>query len=444
MPSKIVKLLIVLLVAAIISYVFYLNPLPAQVYLSPDSSITLPMALVLIATFFVGVLVTALFAFFIGLRVTFHTWRIEKKQKQVKEHHHMIAGARGELALKNFNSARGLFQKVIASDPNDVEARVLLAETYRRNGELKEALKVLEEARVEDKKNVELLLLAAEVNEQLGNDTAAFDNAAMVLKLSPKNTFALKRLVADCQRLNRYEEAVTYQEQLLRLVPREDYEQEQQTLAHLELKKAQKSLSGAPLAKALEEILKRHKDFTPARAVLAELRCDALELDAASKLWSKCFEESQDPLYLERIASMWIHADDPTRAVASVRNTLQQPGKKDVDVTAHVFFISLLLRLEMVDEARTEFEKLRSISLKDEELKTAYTVIKAKLLQKEGREDEALEEVFSRLYKDGLLLGKGAVGKRSITSGPPVLGWRQRVKNKLTGKEAPSPSLSTP
>ncbi len=445
MPGKIIKLLIVLLLTAIVSYVFYLNPAPAQVFYKPAGSWSLPMALILITTFFLGVLVTALFAFVIGVRIQLHTWKISKKHKQTIDHHQLIAGARGELALNNFNSARGLFQKIINTDPDDIEARVLLAETYRRDGELKEALRVLEEARVEDKKNVELLLAAAEINEQLGNDTAAFDNAAMVLKLSPKNTFALKRLVSDCERLNRFEEAVTYQEQLLRLIPREEYDEEQKRLAELELRKARKLTPKGKLVAALEEILKRHRDFTEAKAALAALQCDALELDSASKLWSKCFAESGDPTYLERIASMWIHADDPSRAVASVRNALLQKGpKSDIDVAAQVFFISLLLRLEIVDEAKSEFEKLRSVSLVDDEVRKAHTVIKARLLQKDGREDEALEELLTQIQKEGLLLGKSSVGKNTLVSGPPALGWRARVKKKLTRKEPPSPSLSTP
>src|SRR5690606_11124128 len=120
---------------------------------------------------------------------------------------------------------------------DDMEARVLLAETYRREGDLNAALRVLEDARMEQKRNPELLLQAADINEQQLNYTAAYDNTALVLKLSPKNHGVLERLVGYCRRLERYDEAIAHQEQVLKLTSGADYEREQDRLAHLELER---------------------------------------------------------------------------------------------------------------------------------------------------------------------------------------------------------------
>ncbi|MCB0322678.1 MAG: DUF1049 domain-containing protein, partial [Bdellovibrionales bacterium] len=393
MSGRIVKLLVLLLIAAAVSYVFYLNPGPVEVTYRPGVSWRLPLALVLIATFFVGVLLTALFAFAIGIKLQFATWRVNRRAQQTKDHHDLIGEARAELALGNFGAARALFQKVIQRDADDLEARVLLAESYRREGEDRAALRILEEARMEQRQNPELLLLASDLNEKLGNPTAAHDNAALVYKVAPRNPMVLARLVHTCGQLGRFDEAVSYQEQLVKLLSGDPYQHAQEHLAGLKLRRAlaAPTESAETLRATLNDILKQHRDFVPALAELAAMECDALHFEEATKFWLRAFEASKNPLYLERIASMWIHADEPSRAVATVRNTLHPRGAKaPLSAAGQIFFVNLLLHLEMIDEARKEFERLKAIPLADEELRAAFALVKARILEREGRVDEAL------------------------------------------------------
>ena len=90
----------------------------------------------------------------------------------------------------------------------DIIARVELSRSLEGQGQAREALRVLEEARASDPKNVEVLFRAAELNQSLNNKTAAIDNLALVLCQHPNRRAAQSagrcgcpdRLAAQCRR----------------------------------------------------------------------------------------------------------------------------------------------------------------------------------------------------------------------------------------------------
>ena len=235
MPRKLIALLTALIIISIVCYVFYLNGAPAEVVYKPGQTWQGPMALVLIVSFCIGVLSATLVALIFGIRMQFRFWRNDRHHQMLKDHRALIAKARGALALGNYEDASSLFKKIIDKDREDVTARVLLARSLQRGGKIREALVVLDQARAEERKNVELLLLAAELNEINGNHTAAYDNALMVLSITPKSPSALRRIVSAAENLGRLEEAVDFQSQLVKLVPVAERSVQLEELARLQL-----------------------------------------------------------------------------------------------------------------------------------------------------------------------------------------------------------------
>lgn len=430
--GRIIKLLFVLLIIGVVSYVFYLNPTPAEVKFGPNSFWRMPMALILIVTFCVGALTTAVFAFFVGIKLRLRSWRENRQVEMVKNHVSLITMAREQLALGNLPAARTAFQKVIEKDPSDIPARVLLAKTYQREGKAKEALAVLENARIEQKSNIELLLAASDINSELGNETAAHDNAALVLKLAPKNRFALERLAKSAEKLSRFDEAISYQQQLIKASSSSEHAKREEDLAELKLQaaKAKHQEDHVQLQRTLEEIRHEHK-HSPAVIDALAMNARALEdYDSASKLWLKLYQETTNVRCLAEIATTWLKAEEPGKAVAVVRNAISQKGAK---TDAKLFFVSLLIQLTMLGEAKQVFDQIDPAELTNQELRDDYSLLKATLLRHDGQLDQAIAELTALIApkQKGQDLGESGIDRL----GP--LNWPGLVRAKGTSEKAP-------
>jgi tetratricopeptide (TPR) repeat protein len=414
MSGRVVKIVVLtLLVAGVVSYLYVLNPTSVQLTMMPGKTKELPLALVLIFTFGAGALLISLFVMIIGVKGWLYRRKEARRAELAESHKRLLVSARERAALGDYQSAAALLLKIVLKDPSDMVARIQLAEAYQKNGDLPTALKMLEEARVEQRQNVELLLLASDLNAAMGNQTAAHDNAALVLKLIPKNTFALSRLVASAASLKRYEEAAGYQRMLLKLSPGVDQSAAQSRLADLELKAALKNHTGNAegLRKEVSDILRRHREFAPALETAAYLEEQDGRTDAATKLLCDAFQSSKNLRYLEKAAIIWLRAENPQKALSIVASALKKKDSECELIEGLLFHASLLLHLEMLDEASRELKKVRPETITDEKTSAAYEVLHCRLLRREGKLDEAFESALRALSEDSfinrtLLLGE--------------------------------------
>ncbi len=446
MTSRIVKVSILFLLGALVTYIFLLNPESAEVSLPVGGSFKAPMALVLLAAFSAGFFVMFLFSMLFSIRQQLQVRKIKKQAEMVRNHQALITSAREQLALGNFSKAKGFFQKVVDRDPEDVTARVLLSECFQREGDAKAALRILEDARVEQKQNVELLLQAADLNKELGNHTAAFDNAALVLKLQPQSLSALERVSVEAAELGDYEKAISFTKERIKLTPYGEDESLQEYLATLELAQITKnSEQNEQMQAEIKKLLKSHRNFAPALAALADIEKETLELDEASRLLSMAYAASRDTEYLKQIAAMWLEAENPNRAIDSVKAALVLKDRdQKSDVLGQLYLVKLLLHLEANAEARNEFTQVDENMLADEEQRLMHALIHARILQKDGKHDEAFASVFTVVESPEALPGKGIFkqgGRHSVDNDHR---WRTKMKEKLRSRKQPSPRLSTP
>lgn len=388
------------LVTGLVCYLFYQNPESATVRWAsrPDAVLQAPMALVIVVIFFSGVLCSALFALIIGVRYQLRDWRLSRDERMRKSHHGLLISARERLAAGRYASARELLAKIIERDPSDIIAHIQLAQSYRGEGHPAQALAVLEKARAGHERNAELLFLAAELNRELGNHTAASDNLRLILEKEPRNTFALEALIDSSSKLERYDEAVGLEQQLVRYA---QTNQEQQArldrLALLELLQAKKRYSEdrTLLRSAVEELLKRHRDFVPALVELARLDREAFQLENANKLYLKAFKLTPNVEYLYELCRMWLAVDEPQKAIANVRVLLQSKELAgEARAHAQIFFAALLLRLESIEEATLERRRVREVEGVSPELLAELRVLDAFLLRRNADIDEAFELLF--------------------------------------------------
>lgn len=385
---KIIKFLIICLVMAAICYVFYFNPEDVEIVYAKAKSFKAPLALILITTFFTGALVTLIFSIINGIKFKVKNKKLIKQKKLTDEHIHLIDKARSSLALGNFTGAEKLFKKIINKDADNISARVGLSKTYLGQQNYEQALVTLEEARAEDKKNPELLLAASDLNARMGKYTAAYDNAALVLKMMPKNKYALQRLAEDCIPLERFEEATKYLRELIRLADADEMEEIQHQLAETEFFSALKIDDDSEFKSKIKDITSRHKNYTRGIIELAEIEEKEKNLDKAEKLYIKAYKVDNNSDYIKNISSMWLNNDKPKKAISTLEKLIKEADKNGKDSTDIKYALALVqFELENLEGAEKTLTPILESSSQDIKL------LEAKLLAKKGLKDLAFEKL---------------------------------------------------
>ena len=309
---------------------------------------------------------------------------------------HLIDRARSSLALGNFSEAESLFTKIINKDPNNIGARVALASTLEEMGKQSSALEVLDQARAEDKKNPELLLAAADLNALLGNHTAAYDNASMVLKMMPKNKFALERLAENCLPLEKFDEAAEYLRELIRLSTAEELELNQEKLAEVEFMAAAKIEDDEEFRAKIKDIVNRHKNFTPALEALADVEADLNNHDKAESALLKAFAIEPEARLLEKIVQIWIKASNPKRAITTLEKVIKDLERNNKDTSPARYALSnAQFELENIEAAETALKPLLENSPENE-----IQVLEAKILARRGNKDLAFKKLVDIIEKN--------------------------------------------
>lgn len=443
MSARGIRLLIyTALVAAAVSYIFFLNRDPITVHFGgkPEYTYTGPLAVVLVTVFFLGVFICAMFAFLIGVRYQIKDWRFSRAERQREDHERLLISAREKLASGRYGAAQDLLKKIIDRDPDDIIARIQLAEAYLADEKASTARSVLDQTRSEKDKNIELLFLAAAVDRALGNHTGAMDNLHLVLGKDSRNLKALTQLVADYEVLERYPSAIELQRHLVRYA-QTNVEQEMrlEKLAMLELGDLNKQFppSTPERKEALENLLKRHRDFVPALIALADLERETASLETASRLYAKAFKLQPNVLHLKDLADLWLAIDEPSRAIAQVRNALASKElSKSQQEKGQLFLVTLLIHLESIDEALSEREKLRHAS----SIETELRILDALLLKRTGGSSEAFDVLLSAV---GLQHVHPALSWFLHSEPELQENWIDRVRSERQLSVQPAPRLLT-
>ncbi len=217
MPARLIKVLLVLaLIAGAVSYLFFMNPGSVSFVLGPGKTVQTPVAFFSIVVFCLGAVFAGILSFVFSFRRLLEDWQERRRDRIWKSHIQLLIQGREFLASRSWLQARTVFERMIRENPENIVARMQLVETYLSSGDSAEALRILDEARQTEKRNVELLFRGAEINGLLGNFTAALDNVALVLSKEPGNKRALEEAARYAEALGRLEEAVGYLKTLLR------------------------------------------------------------------------------------------------------------------------------------------------------------------------------------------------------------------------------------
>ncbi len=386
MITRINKLIVGLILVVSVSYLFYLNSHSVTINLGPSWSLSAPGAIVFISTFIAGFLFCSIFALMFGLKSLWRERGLEERERRRNRSEKLLLDARSALAAEEWDRARDLWTSIVSRDGQNTIARIELSKSLEGAGKFKEALKVLDEARVADSTNTEVLFRAAEINLSMGNSTAALDNLALILQSHP-NLRAATMARDLAENLNRFEDALQYHETAERLGLSGKEATEAKTRIEFKKLEIEGAQDETKLIEALHRFTKRNSSFVPGLHRLAMLEADAGNNEDAAKHLMTASKVSGDPTYWQEAAKIWLKNAQPSKAVAAAR-TGTSDAKGAHKIKSSLEMVKLYLKLNMLEEARGELEGFEGL-LSREDIQADRAISRTVLILR-GRLQNAL------------------------------------------------------
>lgn len=380
MISRFNKLIVLVLIVALALYVVFLNSGQLTVYLAPRSSFSLPAGIILIGVFIFGAIVAALVALIFGIRSYFRERRFVSQDKQRQTFLETLAEARGFLASGEYEKAITSWENIIRKEktgPIAAVARIELSKCYEGLGNTKEALRVVDEARSAYPNNIEVLFRAAELNRQSGNKTAAIDNLRLIInqRSSKKATEVARNLSEE---LERYEDALMYNEQLRKLAGDIGEIKETERRLRLGILLKDQSNDSEKLKDDIQALLKKYGDSAPALHKLSELYENDGKVDQSAAFLARAAKASLAIEDWQALVDFWLRQRNPERAIAAAKSALNE-SKAGNSFSMRIVLIRLLLRLGMHDQAQEQIDDAQNYAASEKD--SQESIIQLLILQ---------------------------------------------------------------
>ncbi len=342
-------------------YLFYLNPNEVEFSLFQDHSLSISPALIAFAAFIIGAFFVFLVTLFVDARRAFQLWRSSKTERKEGKIRERYSDALEEMLRGNLQEARELLSKILEKRPQHVAAYLSLANLYSLEKKYSEAIDVLTRAKAVDPDNLELLLDLAKNNVGLKRYPAAIECLDHILSRDPSNREALRKKRDIHIILGDWDGAYQTQRNVVKHTKEKEYASpEKKILSGMEYKFAEELAQRGEFKeaeKALREILKEDPSFFPACVSLGDVLQRQGSFEDAAGTWKKALDGSWNPVFLERLESLYLSMANPQKALDLYREHMRNRSE---DSVLRFFFARLLIRLEMVDEA---IEQLRELEM---------------------------------------------------------------------------------
>ncbi len=433
MLSRIYKFLVLFIIVSVALYLVLMNRETITFALSPNVKVSGNAGAVFLSIFALGVICTGLVGLWFGLKSFLRERRLINRDRERKEFYQQMLHARSLRSAGDLRAAIQVWQDALKHDPTDMIAKLELSECLEQQGELREALRVLEEARAGDSENIELLFRASALNVKLGNRTAAIDNLALVLSQRSSNK-AAKMACALSEELERFDDALEYEARLSGMgQPEED---SSAIRARIEYKKIVLEHSALPktLAPALKTFIKRNPTHAPALEFLAEHELAGGNTEEAVQFFIKAARVTKNAKIWARAARVWIDQKSPERALSSLRSaTRELTGRPRLE--AELELIRLYLTLNMLEDSRRAVDGFAEMAAEEKVKLDAALLIELDTLQ-------AVQLQRSQNFSEALtILNRLSALEASDSSS----GGRDKLAaGSGTRSSQPSPTLSTP
>lgn len=430
MLSRINKFIIFVLLVSLGAYVVYLNSQQITLVFPPSSRFSANAGVIYLGIFFSGMLCAGLVSLFFGVKAYWRERALKSRDRQNAEFLKGILKARAYLSTGDWRKSAELWQGLMRKDQSSVVARIELSRALETGGELREALKAIDDARAVEPHNTEILFRAAELNLSLKNKTAAIDNLALILYHEPNRRAA--QMARDLSEdLGRYADALEYQAKLESLGYDEDMAKADRSRIKFKRLMAESASDSSNLDTQLKDLLRSDPNCAEALGELAKIESMRGQIDQAAQFYVRAAKASGNYKFWQDATKLWVAHGMPDRAVSAARSATREAHGQE-RLQAELNLIRIYLAFQMLDEAKKCLDNFRALA-KSERIELSKAMEGRHLLLR------ALHEAIRGDNKRALDVLEHLADEKFgyDTAGSSTLVFA-RAGN------APSPSLSTP
>lgn len=336
----------------------------------------------------VGVLGTLLYTVALSSKAAFVRWRRQRSDQRTAEDTELIQQGLAAAVRGDHPSALQCFEAVLQHDPDRLGAWIQGGNTARTMGNLDKAVEMHIRARGLAPDDPDVHDALARDFEASGQYARAVGHLEQRLAAQPKGDPELFGRLRDLlARQGRWDEALAAQEKRARMLkdsPAARAEEESVNRG-LRLEQGRWLLEqGNPEAR--EEALaiftalrKEDRKFVPAYLLLGRARKADGDPEGAVEAWTEGVEATHALELLNELVVHYFDTGDPERAIRTYRRAAETIGGED-GRAARLGLALLYSRLEMVEEARAELERLED----EVEFSPTVTYHLGKLSAREG------------------------------------------------------------
>jgi len=337
-------------------YLLFLNPEPVVVRLTPERTMTWPLAGALLAAFAAGgVVVAAIAAVRAGAR-GWRSWRADRAARRETRRAEAVARAQHLAWSGDYAQARTELLRGEDDVPTDVGRLVLLAETHLAEGDGAGARKILDAGIHRVGLAPRLLDLLAEAAERSGDLRGAADALERARVGQPDSPRLARRLRDVYAAAGRWSEALELQGQiLLRTHDAVTLAREEQMMRGLRYQAALAERDALRAARVLLGIAREDPTFVPAWVSAGDFFVRAGRSLTARRLWERGARHRPAVALLERLERLTASEGKPDR-MARVYRRLQRRHPENPAV-AFMFARSAIAR-GALDQAAEILEAL--------------------------------------------------------------------------------------
>ena len=159
-------LLIVIVFLAFFVFFSGINPQEMTIFFTPEQSVTYPVTVVVLGCVIVGLFIGYGIHLYGNFTQIMRNWLRERDEKKNHEINETYREGVGRLLSGDIKRAHSLLQKVIDKAPNKVDGYIAMANVLAQEGNNKEAISLLRQAKSIDGKSLEVLFKLADTYER--------------------------------------------------------------------------------------------------------------------------------------------------------------------------------------------------------------------------------------------------------------------------------------
>lgn len=344
---------VVLLIASI--YFTLLNQAIIPLHLTSSIEFQFPVSVVLLITFFFGVILALTLYFTSNFKTRFALWRKYRKKEQLNKTY--IRGLEYYISGQQKKSIP-LLKKILEEDSSKAVPLTLLGEYYRSQENYKKAIDYHQKAKSiapSDK----FVLKNLEEDYQSTKNLPLQKETLKELAAGEKDNLENLRHLADLHtRSESWNEAIAVQDRIiLKVKDSDELKNEKRKASIFYYESALCAFNNNFFQAAIQKLkrsIENDTNFTAPRILLGEAYLKLGKEKKALKSWERGYQQTGDPMILKRADKFYIDQNRPKEVIQLYQDAISKRAKVPL---LHFLLGEAYIRFEMFDNALSEFQK---------------------------------------------------------------------------------------